>query len=219
MEKIKIILVDDHQIVRDGIKSIINNEKDMEVVAEASNYSELCSALENCNPDIILMDISLPDKSGIEITRILAESAPELSVLMLSMHINDEFIMNSINAGASGYIPKNTTKRELLNAIRTVFSEGMYFTPHVSNLILKNVVKTARQDTGKSASKENSLSGREIEILKLFAEGFSNQEIADKLFISSRTVESHKNHIMQKLDLKSPVEMVRFAIKNKIVEI
>ena len=218
MEKIRIILVDDHNIVRDGIKSLLQNEKDIEVIAEASSYSELKEVLKNCHPEIILMDISLPDVSGIEITKILSVDYPGIRILMLSMHINDEFIMSSISAGASGYIPKNTTKRELLKAIRTVYSEGLYFTPHVSNLIVKNVIKGARQET-KLIEKENILSSREIEILKLFAEGFSNHEIAEKLFISSRTVESHKNHIMQKLELKSPVEMVRYAIKNKIAEI
>jgi DNA-binding NarL/FixJ family response regulator len=218
MEKIKIILVDDHNIVRDGIKSLLQNEKDMEVIAEASCYSELKDVLLKWEPDLILMDISLPDMSGIEITKILTCDYPAIKILMLSMYINDEFIMSAINAGASGYIPKNTTKRELLKAIRTVFSEGLYFTPHVSNLIVKNVIKGARQEV-KSIEKENTLSIRELEILKLFAEGFSNHEIADKLFISSRTVESHKNHIMQKLDLKSPVEMVKYAIKNKMVEI
>lgn len=218
MEKIKIILVDDHNIVRDGIKSLLHNEKDMEVVAEASSYADLREALSQVEPDIILMDISMPDMSGIDITKILSVDYPSIKILMLSMYINDEFIMSSINAGASGYIPKNTTKRELLNAIRTIFSEGLFFTPHVSNLIVKNVIKGARQEI-KPSDKENSLSIREMEILKLFAEGFSNHEIADKLFISSRTVESHKNHIMQKLDLKSPVDMVKYAIKNKIVEI
>jgi DNA-binding NarL/FixJ family response regulator len=218
MEKIKIILVDDHHIVRDGIKSLLQNEKDMEVTAEASCYSELKDVLVNCIPDIILMDISLPDLSGIEITKIISSDYPSIKILMLSMYINDEFIMSSINAGASGYIPKNTTKRELLKAIRTIFTEGLYFTPHVSNLIVKNVIKGARQITNIN-EKENTLSIRELEIFKLFADGLSNHEIADKLFISSRTVESHKNHIMQKLDLKSPVEMVKYAIKNKIVEI
>jgi DNA-binding NarL/FixJ family response regulator len=218
MKKIKIILVDDHNIVRDGIKSLLQNEKDIEVIAEASCFDELKNILMTKEPDIILMDISLPDISGIEITKILSVEYPAIKILMLSMHISDEFIMSSINAGASGYIPKNTSKRELLKAIRTISSEGLYFTQHVSNLIVKNVIKGARQET-KPSDKYNSLSSRELEILKLFAEGFSNHEIADKLFISSRTVESHKNHIMQKLDLKSPVEMVKYAIKNKIVEI
>jgi DNA-binding NarL/FixJ family response regulator len=216
MTKIKIILVDDHHIVRDGIKSILQKEDDIDVIAEASDWSELSQILENCKPDIILMDISLPGKSGIEITKELNQSMPEIKVLILSMYINDEFIMKAVNSGACGYLPKNTSRKELLTAVRSIIKDGVYYNSAVSDIIMKNLVKGVKQEV---KPVEDVLTKREIEILKLVVEGLANKEIADKLFISSRTVESHKNHIMQKLDLKSQVDLVKFAIRNNIVEL
>lgn len=218
MNKIKIILVDDHHIVRDGIKSLLQNEPDISVIAEASDYSELIDYLGIRIPDVILLDISLPDISGIEITKILKEKFPEIRIIILSMHINEEFIINAFQNGANGYLAKNTTKKELLDAIRQVFEKGEYYSPMISKILAKSFIKTVKSDSKEQIS-EHLLSKREIEILKLFADGYSNGEIADKLFISTRTVESHKNHIMQKLDLKSAVEMVKFAIKNRIVDL
>ena len=218
MNKIKIILVDDHQIIRDGIKSLLQNESDISVIAEASDFIELNDYLNIKIPDIILLDISLPGISGIEITKIMKEKFPDIRIIILSMHINEEFIINAVQSGASGYLAKNTTKKELLDAIRHVYEKGEYYSPMISNILAKSFIKTVKSDN-KDKIDENLLSKREIEILKLFADGYSNKEIADKLFISTRTVESHKNHIMQKLNLKSPVEMLKFAIKNRIVEL
>ena len=218
MNKIKIILVDDHHIVRDGIKSLLQNEQDISVIAEASGFAELNDYLNIRIPDIILLDISLPDISGIEITKILKEKFPDIRVIILSMHVNEEFIINAFQSGACGYLAKNTTKKELLDAIRHVYEKGEYYSPMISKILAKSFVKIVKNDT-KDQINEAMLSKREIEILKCFADGYSNKEIADKLFISSRTVESHKNHIMQKLDLKSPVDMVKFAIKNGIVDL
>ena len=218
MNKIKIILVDDHQIIRDGIKSLLQNESDISVIAEASDFIELNDYLNIKIPDIILLDISLPGISGIEITKIMKEKFPDIRIIILSMHINEEFIINAFQSGASGYLAKNTTKKELLDAIRHVYEKGEYYSPMISNILAKSFIKTVKSDN-KDKIDENLLSKREIEILKLFADGYSNKEIADKLFISTRTVESHKNHIMQKLNLKSPVEMLKFAIKNRIVEL
>ena len=218
MNKIKIILVDDHHIVRDGIKSLLQNEQDISVIAEASDFIELNDYLSIRIPDIILLDISLPNISGIEITKILKEKYPEIRVVILSMHINEEFIINAFQSGACGYLAKNTTKKELLEAIRFVYDKGEYYSPMISKILAKSFVKIVKNEN-KEQINENLLSRREIEILKLFADGYSNGEIADKLFISTRTVESHKNHIMQKLGLKSSVDMVKFAIKNGIVDI
>jgi two-component system response regulator NreC len=135
------------------------------------------------------------------------------------MFTQEEFIFNAIQAGAKGYLPKNTSKKELLEAIEAVHKGEEYFSQQISGIILKSYIKKAQNQEDESKKKEDLLSKREIEILKLFAEGVSNQEIADKLFISVRTVESHKNHIMQKLELKNTVDLVKFAIKNKIIEL
>lgn len=219
MPNIKIMLVDDHQIVRDGIKALLESLENVQVIGEASNAKELLEKLKNCKPDIIVTDISMPDISGIELTKIINEKEEfsGIKVLILSMFTNEDFIFNAIKAGANGYLPKNTTRRELFEAVNTIYNGDDYFSESISNIILKSYVKKAQNE--ELTEKKESLSVRETEILKLFAQGLSNQEIADKLFISIRTVESHKNHIMQKLELKSTVDLIKFAIKNKIIEL
>lgn len=216
MTKVKVILVDDHAIVRDGIKSLINIDE-IEVINEASSAKEFFSLLKIELPDIAILDISLPDISGIEIARKLSSEYPEIKLIILSMHLNEDFIFNAVKAGAMAYLPKNTNRKELINAIRQVAAGQEYFSEPVSNIILKSYIKKAKTDAEDIGDKP--LSRRELEILKLFAEGKSNKEIADTLFISTRTVESHKNHIMHKLELKSTVELIKFAIKNNIIEI
>lgn len=219
MPNIKIMLVDDHQIVRDGIKALLESLENVQVIGEASNAKELLEKLKSCKPDIIVTDISMPDISGIELTKIINEKEEfsGIKVLILSMFTNEDFIFNAIKAGANGYLPKNTTRRELFEAVNTIYNGDEYFSESISNIILKSYVKKAQNE--ELTEKKESLSVRETEILKHFAQGLSNQEIADKLFISIRTVESHKNHIMQKLELKSTVDLIKFAIKNKIIEL
>jgi DNA-binding NarL/FixJ family response regulator len=220
-EKIKVILVEDHQIVRDGIKALLAEGPDIEIIGEAQNFSELREILNSKLPDIIIMDISLPETSGIEITTYITEKYQSTKVLILSMYTEEDFIFNAIKAGAKGYLPKNTTRKELLDAISAIHNGAEFYSDTISNIILKSYVNKAKSADNKNVkiNKEDLLTHREIEILKHYAEGYSNQEIADKLFISIRTVESHKNHIMQKLELKSTVDLIKFAIKNKIVEI
>lgn len=217
MEKIRIILVDDHSLVRDGIKSILQTEEQIEIVGEASNFDQLRVFLQNKKCDIVVLDISLPDISGIKICSILKETHPEINVLILSMYINEEFIFNALQAGAKGYLPKNTNKRELLNAVKAINNGEEYFSNEISEIILKSYVSKVQNK--KKANTSEELSKREKEVLILFAEGLSNTEISDKLYISVRTVESHKNHIMQKLQLKNTVDLIKYAIKNKYVDL
>jgi len=218
MEKIQIILVDDHRIVRDGIKSILNSTNSIEVIGEASNYEELTLILKEKIPDIIMLDISLPGLSGIEITQILKEEYPGIKVIILSMYTDDDFIYNALKAGAKSYLPKNTNRQELLEAVELVYRGEEYFNEFISNIILKSYIKKAKADSSDN-DKQTLLTRREMEVLSLFAEGLSNQEIAGRLFISIRTVESHKNHIMQKFKLKSVVDLVKYAIKSGIIKI
>lgn len=218
-EKVKIIMVDDHQIVRDGIKALISDESWIDIIGEASNHRELFSLLETQKPDLIMLDISMPEMSGIEIARKLTEERPEIKLLMLSMYMSEEFITNAIEAGAKGYLTKTTTQEEILNALKTIVEGGEFYSDSVSNILLKSFIKKTQNKTSESKEEAISLTKRENEILKLFAEGLSNKEIADKLFISIRTVESHKNNIMQKLELKSTVELIKYAIRNKIIEL
>jgi DNA-binding NarL/FixJ family response regulator len=215
---IKVMLVDDHTIVRDGIKALLTDQDDISIIGEASNGRDLLSLLKVHKPDILLLDISLPDYSGIELCEIVRRDYPGIQVLFLSMYTTEEYIFNAIKAGAQGYLPKNISQTELLLAIRTISQGSEYFSESISNIILKSYIKKAKNKEPESINPEESLSKRELEILKLFAEGFPNPQIAEKLFISTRTVESHKNHIMQKLGLKSTVDLVKFAIRNQIIE-
>jgi len=219
MDKIKIILVDDHQIVRDGIKALLESIDNIEVIGEASSAKEFFEIIKSYNPDILITDIAMSEISGIELTKMINENenTKQIKVLILSMYTNEDFIFNAIKAGAKGYLPKNTNRNELYEAIKTIYRGEEYFSESISNVILKSYIRKAKLQ--EQSEKKDTLSSRETEILKLFAQGLSNQEIADKLFISIRTVESHKNHIMQKLELKSTVDLIKFAIKNKIIEI
>jgi len=218
MASIRIILTEDHQILRDGIKALIASET-IEIIGEASTGEELWKLLEMSQPDIILMDISLPDTTGIELTSLLKERFPEIKVLILSMFMDESFIKQAIKAGVKGYLHKNTTRDEILEAINTIYAGNDFYSENVSKIILKTYIEKAKNTANDNLNPHELLSKREIEILKMFAEGFINKEIADKLFISVRTVESHKNHIMQKLGLKTQVELVRYAIRNNLVSV
>jgi len=217
MEKIKLILVDDHQLVRTGIANLLAGETGFEIIGEAADAKDLFELLKKSHPDITVLDIALPGMSGIEITKKLHNDYPGIRILILSMHTSEEFIFNAINSGARGYLPKNTSRKELIEAIYAIHRGEEFFAESISNVILKSYIKKAKSDSPEDENNESLLSKREIEVLKLFAEGMTNQEIADKLFISIRTVESHKNHIMARLELKTTVDLVKFAIRNNIV--
>lgn len=216
---ITVILVDDHEIVRDGIRMLIEGMSEIEVIAEAGSADEMITLLKTVIPDLAIVDISLPDKSGIELTEILKDKFPAIKVLILSMYNSEDFIFNALKAGALGYLPKNTTKKELNKAIIEVNKGNEYFSESISNIILKSYVKKAKSETEVEEKDIKLLSNREQEVLKLFSEGKSNKEIAEIMYISIRTVESHKNHIMQKLELKTPVDLIKFAIKNGILSL
>lgn len=219
MSRISIALVDDHQIVRDGIKSLIHNQDGIEVVIEAEKGQELLDKIRANSPNIAIVDVSLPEISGIELTKIITNDFPDIKVIILSMHTTQEFVFNAIKAGAKGYLPKNITQKELLEAINQVYNGKEYFSKDISEIILKSYLKQIKNPERAGEYNQENLTARETEVLKLVAEGYSNQLIADKLFISIRTVESHKNHIMQKLELTSTVELVKYALKNKIIDI
>lgn len=218
MEKIQVILADDHQMFRDGIKSVLSDESDIQIIGEVSSGDELIKQLTHCMPHVIITDISMPGKSGIETTRIISKKYPCARILILSMHTNEEFIMSAIKAGASGYLPKDAGRDELLKAIRTLNSGDEYFTNDVSQTIARSYIKESKGLLN-SSNKIKVLTPREQEIIKYVAEGMGNKEIAEKLCISIRTVDTHKNNILTKLNLKSNVELVKYAIKNEIIQL
>jgi DNA-binding NarL/FixJ family response regulator len=216
MDKIKVIIVDDHQLIRDGLRALLSGINDIEIVTEAGSAEELLQKIRSFPADIALIDISLPGISGIKLTGQLSVSYPGLKVLILSMHLNEEYISGALKAGAFGYLAKNTNRDELISAIHAVAEGNKYLGREVSEVITSSYIQRIKVD---DALDQEFLSKREIEILKLIAEGFGNKEISEKLFISIRTVESHKNHIMQKLGFRSVVEMVKYAIKMGLINI
>ncbi len=216
MEKIKIILVDDHQMFRDGVKSVLSDEENIDLVGEVGSAKDLYELLKTTNPDLIITDISMPDISGIELSKFVSENYPEINILILSMHTNEEFITKSLAAGANGYLPKDTSMNELLEAINAIYKGETYFNKNISDTLLKSIVSKAKPS--KENTQNGTLTKREREIISHVVDGLSNKEIACKLFISIRTVDSHKNNIMQKLNLKSSVELVKYAIKNKLAK-
>jgi DNA-binding NarL/FixJ family response regulator len=217
-KKIKIILADDHQIFRDGIKSLLSDEENLEVIAEASNGDELLSLLKIHQPDTLILDISMPKTSGIELAKIITEQYPDVNILILSMHKNEDFVINAMINGAKGYLPKDTSRKELLDAINTIAGGEEYLGKLISSNILRSYIKKSRFGFDRT-DKDEPLTQREKEIIEKLGAGLSNKEIADKLFISVRTVDCHKNNIMKKLRIKSSAELIIYGIKNKIIEI
>lgn len=218
MEKIRIIIADDHKLFRDGIKSLLSSEAQFQVVAEASTGAELISLALKIESDLIITDIAMPDINGISAARKIFEILPELPILILSMHNSEEFILDAIRVGAKGYLPKDVSPDELITAINTIAQGNEYFSKSISEKVVKSFISQTRQKSG-FKTVAPSLTDREIEIVKLIAEGFLNKEIADKLNISIRTVDTHKTNIQHKLKLKSSVEIAKYAIRHDLIKI
>jgi DNA-binding NarL/FixJ family response regulator len=219
MEKIKLIIVDDHPIVRDGIKVLLMNVSNIEIIGEAADSNELFELLETKMPDVLLMDISMPNLSGIEITEKLKAEKSLIKVIMLTADKTDESVFDSLKAGALGYLPKNAKRDEIIDAINKVYDGKEYIAESITSTVLKTYISNARSLDFQEHKRNIELSKREIEIVELFSEGLSYKEIANRLYISTRTVESHKNNILEKLELKTIVDLVKYAIKNKIIKL
>ncbi len=216
MQKIKIIIVDDHKMFRDGIRALLEKEKNIEVVADAKDANELIGILKSLTPDVILMDIDMGETNGIDATVEVKKSYPDINILALSMHGEHNYILKMLEAGATGYILKNAGKEEMLTAIISVASGDSYFSREVSSRLIEYLNKP--QINIKSTDKEIPLTNREIEILKLIAQEYSNSEIAEELFISIRTVDTHRRNLIQKLGMKNTAGLVKFAIRKGLVE-
>lgn len=215
----KVLLIDDHQVILEGISLMLAQDADIEITGTASDAAKGITLVRELQPDLILADISMPGMNGIAFTEQIRRELPHIRIIILSMHSTEDFICSVVKAGANGYLTKQGTSREqLLTAIRTVMEGNDYFSPEVSAIIMKNYVSRAKKGNIQDI-KPVSLTNREREILKLYADGCSNQEIADSLCISIKTVDAHKNNIMQKFNFRSTVEMVKFAIKNNLVDL
>lgn len=217
MNNIRVLVVDDHDIVRYGICSVLKSSADVDVVGEASNGVEAVSKFEELNPDVMLLDISMPEMNGIETTRTIIKKYPDARILILTMHLNEEYLNQVLSAGASGYILKNTEIGEMLNAIRSVAKGKQIFSDPISSIMTEKYVRSAQYGADHKDSGMPNLTKRETEILQKIADGKTSQEIAEVLFISPRTVDTHRANLIQKLGVKNSAGLVRYAIENQLV--
>lgn len=215
-EKIKVLLVDDHPFVLEGIRSCLISSPDFEVVGEASNGKEAIEKTLALNPAVVVMDITMPIMNGLEATRQLRKSCPDARVLILTVHDKREFTSQIIESGARGYVCKSSSPTELLAAIKTIHEGQTHFTASMTEAFIKDYIEGCGQAKADSA---RELSLREREVLTLIAEGFSNKEAAGVLGVSVRTVEKHRERIMDKLNLHSVVELTKYAISHRLVEV
>jgi len=212
---IRLLLVDDHAVVRSGLRMLLENERDVEIVGEAASASEAMESAMRLKPTVILMDIGLPDLSGIDATREIKKRSPEVSIVALTIHEDEEYFFKMLEAGASGYVPKRAAPEELLTAIRAAASGQVYLYPSLAKLLVRDYLDGGRAAEEQSAS---DLTNREQEVLTYLAEGASNEEIAASLVISPKTVARHRENIMRKLNLHSRAELVRYAIRKGIIK-
>lgn len=215
---IRILLADDHAVLRAGLRLLLNAEPDMTVVGEAATGEEALEKARELQPDVVVMDISMPGMNGLEATRRLRKQCPDTRVLVLTMHANEEYLFQVLQAGGSGYVLKKAADQELVDAIRAVHRGQTFLYPEVAHLLVRDYLQRVREGTiGPEKARLDVLTEREREVLKYIAEGYTTQEIADKLFLSPKTVETHRAHIMDKLDLHSRAELVRYALRRGIL--
>jgi len=219
MSNIRIFIVDDHQIVSDGIQSLLSDVSDIEVVGCAVNLTDLTEKIKGHYIHLALINIYNPIEEEIEKIRNIKHEFPNMNLLILSMNKGESFILKTLKAGAKGYLTKDTSRSELVEAIYTIRAGYDYYAKQITNIILKNYLRDTDPEHLLRDQMDKSLSNREMEVLTLFGQSYTNKEIADELFISVRTVESHKTNVMKKLNLKTTVDLVKFAIKNDIIEI
>lgn len=217
MKKIRVLIADDHKMFRDGLTEILNNEKNITVVGETGDGMEIVSKVKQCRADVVLMDINMGNSNGIAATGDLLANLPDCKVLVLSMYSDSKYILSMLEAGAKGYILKNAGKEEVITAINTIARGDSYFSNGVTSRIMEQL---SQSNTRKPliASRKIPITPREIEVLKLIAQEYSNAEIARKLFISIRTVDTHRRNLLEKLNLKNTAGLVKYAIKEGLLD-
>jgi DNA-binding NarL/FixJ family response regulator len=213
---IKVAIVDDHKMFRDGVQAILNDFKTIQVVWSAANSKETYDQMKHIQPDVLLMDLTLGNESGITLTGALLEKHPELKVLAISMHYEDSYIVKILEMGARGYLLKDAGGEEMINAIKTVYKGDTYYSNYVSQVLINHITRGTKP---KDKTTQIPLTKREIEILTLIAKEYSNPEIAKELFISIRTVDTHRRNLLDKLQAKNTAGLVKFAIKYGLIEV
>ena len=213
-ENITVVLADDHAVLRSGLRALLDAEPDIEVVGEAGDGDEAVELVRNLRPAVVVMDLSMPGKGGIAATREIVAGETETRVLVLTMHDDEQYLYHVLEAGGQGYVVKSSADTDLLSAIRTVAHGGLFVYAPAAAHILKGYVETSGMP---EHVKKAGLTEREVEVLQLTAEGFTNQEIAEKLFLSRKTVDTYRSRIMDKLHLQHRSELVRFALRRGLL--
>lgn len=214
---IRLLLIDDHAVVRTGLRMLLEHEADVEIVGEGGTAQEALALAQRLQPDVILMDIGLPDQSGIEATRAIKRAQPNIAIVALTIYEDEEYFFNMLQAGASGYVPKRAAPEELLTAVRSAAEGQIYLYPSLAKLLVRDYLHNTPVPTTPAPALDD-LTDREKEILAYVAEGSSNQAIADALVISPKTVARHRENIMQKLNLHSRADLVKYAIRKGIIK-
>jgi DNA-binding NarL/FixJ family response regulator len=210
----RVLLVEDHTLVRSGIRSLLETEKEIEVVGEAGDGREAVELVRRLKPHVVLMDVAMGDLNGIDATRLISNEHPDVRVLVLSMHSDEQYIFEALKAGAKGYVLKSAAVKELMTGIREVAAGRNYVSPSLASVVMHDYIRRAKGD--QVISQVDKLTAREREVLQLIAEGHSSAEVAKSLYISIRTVETHRHNIMEKLGIHSIAGLTRFAIRHRL---
>lgn len=218
-QKKSIVIIDDHPLFREGLKAIIERNDNFKVVGEAENAAQGIEIVKQHKPDLAIVDISLPDKSGIHLTREIRTQSSKTGIIIVSMHSKIDYIAEAFQAGANGYVVKESASERLLLGLETVAKGDYFLDSSVSQQVIHKLMDMPVKTAKTSDSDYNSLTPREQEIMRLLSEGYPTKEIADKLFISPKTVENHRANIMKKLDLHSTMELVRYAVKLGLIDV
>lgn len=217
MDRIRVLLVDDHAIVRQGLRLFLDTQADIEIAGEAGDGGEALVKAGELRPDVVVMDITMPDMDGLDAARQIKRLDPGIGVLALTMHDNEEYFFQALNAGASGYIPKRADPMELVSAIRAVYRGGAYFYPSLARSLMAEYLR--RVESGEERGSYDGLTPREREVVKLISRGLTNREIARLLHISVKTVDRHRANIMEKLNIHNRVELLKYAIRKGLIEV
>ena len=214
MSKIRVFLADDHQLFREGIRSLLGHAQDIDVVGEAGDGQDAVAKVKTLLPDVVLMDISMPGMNGLEATAQIREAAPSVKVLILTVHETNQYVSQMLQVGAAGYVVKSVSSTDLVSAVRAVYQGNVYLYPSIARMIIQDYLKQAA--TGQESSLDG-LTTRETEILKLIASDHRNKEIADLLGISLKTVQAHRTSLMMKLGLHDRTQVVKYAIRKGLI--